>query len=240
MSFDAQAFDFINRLTGHMTVEAVLADLQREAAILGFDHFLVTGLPMPNEALKPLVMLNAWPEGWLDRYAECDHFRHDAVAQWALRSSEPFLWRDVPHQLMTSPKARRVMTEATQFGMGDGYVVPMFSSRHWQSAVAFASARPCRLPDRGLAAAQLMAISAVGRARRILGDVPAARRLLTPREAECLTWIAAGKTMQDVADILGLSALTVQTHLRNIRQKMDVANVTQAVAEAIRFGEIRI
>jgi LuxR family quorum sensing-dependent transcriptional regulator len=240
MSVEMMAFDFIDRLKTCTTVDAVLADLQRQAGRLGFDHFLVTGLPMPHEPLSPLVMLNAWPEGWFARYTAENYFRHDGVGQWALRSTEPFMWSEVPPSLMQGAKSRRVMDEATDFGLIDGYLVPMFSSRHWQSAVAFASCGRCDLDNRSLAAAQLMAISAVGQLRRILGDVPAPRQRLTAREAECLTWIAAGKTVHDVADILGLSWFTVQTHLRNVRTKLDVASITQAVVEAIRSGELRI
>lgn len=85
-----------------------------------------------------------------------------------------------------------------------------------------------------------MSIYAVNRTRQILGDVPSTKRTLSPREGECLTWIAAGKNAEDIGDILGLSTHTVQTHLRNVRVKLDVATITQAVVEALRGGEIRI
>lgn len=240
MTGTTAAFEFIDRLKGHSSVEAVLSDIQGEAAVLGFDHFIVTGLPMPNEPLSPLVLMNSWPDGWFERYSEEDYFQHDGVGQWALRTTEPFTWREVPEPLMASKKAGKVMNEAADFGMADGFLVPMFSSRHWQAAVAFASSDRCELGSQSRSALHLMSIYAVNRVRQILGDVPSPKRALTLREAECLTWIAAGKNAEDVGDILGLSYHTVQTHLRNIRAKLDVATITQAVVEALRGGEIRI
>ncbi|KQQ85084.1 LuxR family transcriptional regulator [Aureimonas sp. Leaf324] len=234
------AFDFIDHLKSLSSVEDVLAALQAEAAKVGLDHFIATGLPMPNQPLLPLILLNSWPAGWLERYSQEDYFQHDGVAQWALRTTEPFTWREVPQPLMAPRKSQRVMNEATDFDMIDGFLVPMFSSRHWQAAVTFASSRRCDLPIQSRSEIHLISIYAVNRVRQILGDVPSVKRTLSPREAECLTWIAAGKNAEDVGDILGLSTHTVQTHLRNIRVKLDVATITQAVVEALRGGEIRI
>lgn len=240
MRIDVAAFEFIDRLKGLSRVDSVLADLQREVAKVGLDHFLVTGLPMPNQPLSPLVLMNSWPDGWFERYTEQNFFHRDGVGQWALRTTEPFAWREVPPLLMRPPIAQQVMNEASEFKMADGFVVPMFSSRHWQAAVSFASPDALELPERSRSAVHLMSIYAVNRVRQILGEVPSPERLLTTREAECLTWIAAGKNAEDIGDILGLSTLTVQTHLRNVRTKMEVATIAQAVAEAMRSGEIRI
>jgi len=48
--------------------------------------------------------------------------------------------------------------------------------------------------------------------------------VLTPREREVLQWSAAGKTVDDIAIILNISWYTVETHLRNVRDKLDVSN----------------
>ncbi len=42
---------------------------------------------------------------------------------------------------------------------------------------------------------------------------------LTVRESEVLLWIARGKANRDIADILGLSARTVNKHLETIYVK---------------------
>jgi PAS domain S-box-containing protein len=58
--------------------------------------------------------------------------------------------------------------------------------------------------------------------------------VLTRRECDVLTLLAEGKTNDKVAVVLGISAETVQTHVRNAMGKLDADNRTQAVATAIR------
>jgi two-component system cell cycle sensor histidine kinase/response regulator CckA len=63
-------------------------------------------------------------------------------------------------------------------------------------------------------------------------------RALTRRERDVLQLVAEGKTNDKVAAELGISAETVQTHVRNAMGKLDADNRTQAVATAIREAMI--
>jgi len=60
--------------------------------------------------------------------------------------------------------------------------------------------------------------------------------LITAREVEVLTWVRDGKTNDEIADILGLSMLTVKNHLRHAMKKLVVRTRGQAVAKAISLG----
>jgi DNA-binding NarL/FixJ family response regulator len=55
---------------------------------------------------------------------------------------------------------------------------------------------------------------------------------LTTREREVLSWLSKGKTNRDIAQILGLSPRTVDTHLEQIYAKLGVENRTAAAAIA--------
>lgn len=59
---------------------------------------------------------------------------------------------------------------------------------------------------------------------------------LTPREAEVLTLVAAGKTNRDIADDLVISQKTVARHLSNIFTKLGLASRTAAAAYAFEHG----
>jgi DNA-binding CsgD family transcriptional regulator len=61
----------------------------------------------------------------------------------------------------------------------------------------------------------------------------------TERERDCLTWIAAGKTMAEVADILSVAERTVVFHLANARRKLGVANSYHAIMKAVSLGHIK-
>lgn len=57
-------------------------------------------------------------------------------------------------------------------------------------------------------------------------------RPLTQRQREVLEWVADGKTSQDVAIILGVSAAMIEKHLRLAREVLAVETTAQAVAKA--------
>lgn len=56
---------------------------------------------------------------------------------------------------------------------------------------------------------------------------------VTQREREILSWLREGKSNQQIADELGISALTVKNHVQKILRKLNSANRAQAVAQAI-------
>jgi len=77
--------------------------------------------------------------------------------------------------------------------------------------------------------------------RVISGDAaPGTVGVLTPREQEVLRLIAEGNTNQDIADILGLSRKTVESHRGNIMRKLQLHDVTDLVKYAIRKGVVRL
>jgi len=61
---------------------------------------------------------------------------------------------------------------------------------------------------------------------------------LTPRELECLKWVADGKSTWEISRILGISEHGVQHHVRNTMDKFSVTSRHKAVARAIACGVI--
>ncbi|HFL2714600.1 TPA: helix-turn-helix transcriptional regulator [Legionella pneumophila] len=59
---------------------------------------------------------------------------------------------------------------------------------------------------------------------------------LSSRELQCLSLISKGMTVKKISEILYLSAETVNTHAKSIRNKMNCANITEAVSKAFRLG----
>jgi DNA-binding NarL/FixJ family response regulator len=80
---------------------------------------------------------------------------------------------------------------------------------------------------------------------RMRGDVgndvapsEAESALLTRREFSILDSISRGGSYAKVAEALGLSIGTVQTHIKNIYAKLGVHSRTEAIIEAQRLGLI--
>lgn len=59
---------------------------------------------------------------------------------------------------------------------------------------------------------------------------------LSPRESEVLDLVARGFIYQEIAERMGVSISTVQTHVRNIYGKLGVHNKAEAVFEARQCG----
>jgi DNA-binding CsgD family transcriptional regulator len=64
------------------------------------------------------------------------------------------------------------------------------------------------------------------------------RPTLSLREVEVLQWTAAGKSQQDIGDILTISLRTVEVHLRSARTKLSALTTAQAVGRGISMGFI--
>lgn len=63
---------------------------------------------------------------------------------------------------------------------------------------------------------------------------------LTPREAEVLVWLAAGKSNRDISAILTISPRTVNKHLEQIFAKLGVENRAAAAVIAVRALSARM
>ncbi|MDU8926118.1 LuxR C-terminal-related transcriptional regulator [Alisedimentitalea sp. MJ-SS2] len=67
---------------------------------------------------------------------------------------------------------------------------------------------------------------------------PDDRKRLTARQVEILEWTADGKTVRDIAEILDLSLGTVEKHLRQTRQALNVGTTAEAVLKAAALNQL--
>lgn len=70
-------------------------------------------------------------------------------------------------------------------------------------------------------------------------EVPALARL-SPREREVLQLVAEGQSMKEIAAALGLSVKTVETHRRQIMEKLGIYNLAGLTRFAIREGLVSL
>lgn len=202
----------------------------------GFSAFGLTRLSRLPGA-EPDVLLDAWPEGWSDRYREAGLHRHDPVVQHSLSARDVFAWDEVPRDYLNNPMAAAIPREAAEFAMLEGLCVPLPSALGVGS-LWLGSARFERAP--GLKRAVRLLAHHVFQAVEALPPTPAGVRALTVRESDVLAWIAGGKTTRDVATILNISEHTVGEHLKNIRRKLGTSNNTHSTVRALQLGLLRL
>lgn len=89
-----------------------------------------------------------------------------------------------------------------------------------------------------LGALQMVLAGGVYAPPGLLRDEPATAGL-TPRQVEVARLMAKGLTNAEIADVLGIGAGTVKTHVAAILETLEVSNRTEAVSALIERGVLR-
>jgi DNA-binding CsgD family transcriptional regulator len=71
-------------------------------------------------------------------------------------------------------------------------------------------------------------------------EASAVRGMLSPREQEVLSLIAAGASTEQIGEELTISVATVRTHTRNALSKLSAHNRAHAIALAMREGMLDV
>jgi DNA-binding NarL/FixJ family response regulator len=72
-----------------------------------------------------------------------------------------------------------------------------------------------------------------------LGSEVSPPELLTPRQREILQLIAERRSTKRIASMLNLSVKTVETHRKQLMERLDIHNIPRLVRYAIRVGMVK-
>jgi LuxR family transcriptional regulator, activator of conjugal transfer of Ti plasmids len=224
---------FIDRLAESADGAALRAAMTDAAAALDLPRFAYLSVPSRPNAEPGLI--STYPSAWTTHYLQNRYERVDPVVTQARRRPEPFEWGPEVGPLRLSRPQRQLFNEAAEFGIRFGFTIPIHDVCGPIAAVTFATdARHptiCHCIKEHARVLQLMAMYFHVHARRKLGgDRVVDGVLLSPREFECLEWAARGKTAWDIGRILGISRRTAAFHLDNVKAKLGVRSICQAVA----------
>lgn len=233
------AWGFVDRADSLAEPAAVARQFGELAGAFGFDRFVVTNLPPPAFPLEPFMLADAWPEGWHQRYSSGRYFDRDPVGQYALLRNRPFLWREVPKTLYRGRGSALVMGEAQEFGLVDGFCVPLIAPSGRRAVVALSARHRVDLSTQDCVALHMLALTAYARLVALKDRPEPDLVLLSTREREVMTWTAAGKSAWEISRILGISERTVKFHLESVRRRLDAANTVHAVVRCMLLGQIQ-
>lgn len=171
---------------------------------------------------------------WIDRYKAERFVDLDPAIQIGLRRMLPIDWSEFDR---SDKNVRRLFGEASEFGLGrHGISLPVHGRRGDRALVSISSDAASRdwqcLRLYYMRDFQLLALHMHQAILRLEGDESIEHPALSPRERDCLRWIAEGKTYWECAMILGLSEHTVRCYLESVRHKLGAANTSHAVNKA--------
>lgn len=239
-----QLSDFIEQSNRQDSPAGILALMERAANDLGFDRYAYCALTCherytATDSPPPAVAHN-FPEAWIDYYFEHGYPTKDPVVLHAPAFEGPFLWDSMGTTFELDQAQRTLMQQAREAKLRNGVGVPLHGPRGDVYLVTFAAGDGHPDPAAEMSKLNLLAVqfhaaySGVART----GNDPRSAIALTPRERECLQWLAIGKTPWDIGMILGISRNTVRFHIRNLYRKLDASNRILALVKGIRYGLI--
>lgn len=234
-----QFIDELDRAETPDTVCRLLLDLTSNYGLTAIMAGTVPRPGTPRAKQKSHVMLCDWPMDWLERYVQRNYVDLDPVVTYIKRSPTMVNWRNAAIELQAGQTARRVMGDAGEFKLNDGFAFPLITIEGTIVMVSLGGER-VDISQEGVGVVSLASTYAIGRAMQLQSaqDIFDQRPDLTPRETECLKWAAEGKSEWEISQILGISEHTSEKHLLNAKRKLGAANRVHAVAEAIRHGYI--
>lgn len=183
-------------------------------------------------------LATSYPEDWMKHYNARGYMEIDPVTRRVLTTRKPFFWADVVADPSLSAPSARLMNEAAEAGVCDGIGLSLVGQTG--ELVGVGLARTGKDGDKSggkdyqfLAGAYLLSVFFHETFREMLAAPIAVT--ITEREREVLCWAAEGKTDEEIARILSISANTVRFHWRKIFVKLDANGRIYAITKAIRL-----
>jgi LuxR family quorum sensing-dependent transcriptional regulator len=229
-------FELVEHLERQKDVSALLASFQRLILAFGMDGFCIGDPSQPEVQRDDRRWGATWPVQWYWRYVSQNHMQHDPVMRRMNSAPGPFRWSQTYDA--AKPEGRRVLDEAGTFGFRDGLAVPIHRTDGSVAGVSIATRLYELSPrdERGLHLASLYLHAKVASLRVGAAAPPVPH--LTPRERECLQWVAAGKTDWEISQILNISEQTAHGYVQNALRKLGARTRAQAVALALLSSQI--
>jgi DNA-binding CsgD family transcriptional regulator len=194
------------------------------------------GIGDPDDA----VYLSTADADYVRHYFRGGFYARTPVYRWAVSNEGACTWGWVQQAYEAGtlpPEEMEAVRQNAAMGVAAGIAIsfPETSSRSKGAMGLIADKGMTHADVDRIWAEKQYEISAVAHTMHLkIVQLPGAngRRALTARQREALEWVADGKTMQDVALIMGVSAAMVEKHLRLARDALNVETTAQAVAKS--------
>lgn len=233
-----RAFDCIADMKGTDSPTSLAKTVSPMFRDMGLPHFALARFFKADHTPDVSIVGGSFHPEWSQRYMKNRYVRHSFIARELLQTRDSYSWEDVMRIRSVDQLQRRIKNEADEVGLTDGLFTPVRWEDGSYAAVVLAGRKP-DLSDRLIrTSAGVLSAYFAAKTRRLALLGPGAGPTLTPRQRECLAWVRQGKSSSMIAEILGLSAQTVNEHLGEACRKLGVRTRVQAAVEASLAGLI--
>lgn len=232
----------VERILDAVAVEDAWQELTEALEELGFDR-LIYGFTRFKTAsgfgdADDFLILANHDKDYLDKFIYGGLYFNAPMVRWAAENSGACSWRWIRENEQRLTRAEReVVAFNRSHGVTAGYSISFRdASVRNKGAIALTARRGLSQDDVEDIWAEhgreITALATICHLKVINLPYHNPARYLTDRQREVLEWVRDGKTTQDIARIMGLTAATVEKHLRLARETLDVDTTAQAVLKA--------
>jgi DNA-binding CsgD family transcriptional regulator len=232
-------FALVEELERQKDIPSLIASFQKVVLAFGMMNFSIGDISYHQAKRDGRRWGGTTPESLHCLYARLNFYRKCPLIARANKQAAPFRFRWSAIQMGLDSDGRQVMTHSMDLGMMDGLAVAIHLPDRSVHGVSIPTTKYDLSPqdEHALHLASLY-LHARMTALRVAPSPPPVRNL-TPRERECLQWVAAGKTDWEISQILSISEQTVHGYVQNALTKLGARTRAQAVALAMLSAQIR-
>jgi len=236
MQLTASAFEFIEEVDQKNDIPSLVQAFQDLISKFGINCFMMGDPTLPKILRDDRIWAATWPEDWLNHWMSNNYLSVDPVINQLLARNEPVRWSEA--RSANDDTGMRIFNEATEFKMKDGFALPIYSREGFVVGITM-GAEHYELGKQDEACLHLASIYFHAKLERLRAETaPRPRSRLTPRERDCLSWVAAGKTDWEISQILNIAEQTAHEYVQNALTKLNATTRAQAVAIAIFTKQI--
>ncbi|WP_085308753.1 LuxR family transcriptional regulator [Planktotalea arctica] len=235
---------FLETLTGAPTAEVLwrlhcekMAEYGFDRIIYGFSHYMSeTSMGDPAD----FVLLTNHDPAYMQLFMGNNLYRDAPMVRWALHNvgacSWRYLWDEMARGTLTE-REKHIIEINQMHGVTAGYSISFKAITSRSKGAIALTARKGMSQDEVDAiwaehGSDIVVMNNVAHLKIVTLPQQTEGRSLTKRQREALEWVGDGKTTQDIALLMGLTAATVEKHLRLAREALSVETTAQAVLKA--------
>ncbi len=242
---------FLEQISEADTIEDIWAALCDKMSEYGFDRLLYaytrfksgSSLGDPRDS----IVLSSHDPEYTEGYINEGHYSNGPMLRWSVENVGACSWswiQTIPEETLTIGE-RKALEFNREMGVIAGFTIGFKTDSVRNRGGIGLTARPGITQSEVDATwerhgREILVMNNMAHLKIISLPYTSSRRALTARQREVLEWVGEGKTMQDIATIMGLTTATVEKHLRLAREALDVDTTAQAVLKASFQNQIFI
>lgn len=234
--------DFSKQISQARDVSGVLAILYDSCVKIGGDKFsyhpeiMFEGVASARSKVSTI----GFPAKWVEHYVTDGGKMNDPIPDVTMQIGRVMTWREALSNIDLDAAETDHVELARQYDLFSGLGFPLWGphAQNAYAAIGFPD-KDFELPDEIVRAEHMVLLAGHQKIQELVSQ-RSATVILSDRERQVLTWVAKGKSNNDVATILAISPDTVATYTRRIYRKLDSNDRVGATIKGLRLGLIRL